>query len=189
MIAILVVVLATGADIFSRRQDQAFPLGRAGWIRAVAYSFSTVLVAFEMAAGGWWDLLHIEYVRVVLAHLGYPMYLLYILGVLKIPCAIVLLVPGFPRLKEWAYAGAIFDYAGAAASHLFAGDGVGMWAAPLILVGITMASWALGSPYRKLLAPGYETRLRPARFAVPIAIVAGMSVVALLTLPKDAPKF
>lgn len=76
------------------------------WIRTVAYWVFTLIVAYEMAAGGIWDLLRIEYVRVIMAHLGYPMYVLTIIGVWKIPCAVVLLVPRFLRLKEWAYAGA-----------------------------------------------------------------------------------
>jgi hypothetical protein len=65
------------------------------WIRTIAYWVFMLFVAYEMAAGGIWDLLRIEYVRVVLAHLGYPMYLLTIIGVWKIPCAFVLLVPRF----------------------------------------------------------------------------------------------
>ena len=86
-------------------------------IRTIIYWIFTFMVAYEMVAGGIWDLLRIEYVRVVLAHLGYPMYLLTIIGVWKIPCAIVLFLPRFLRLKEWAYAGAVFNYTGAAASH------------------------------------------------------------------------
>jgi hypothetical protein len=90
-------------------------------ICTIAYWAFTFIVALEMLAGGIWDLLRIEYVRVVMAHLGYPMYLLTIIGVWKIPCAIVLFLPGFLRVKEWAYAGAFFDYTGAAASHLLVG--------------------------------------------------------------------
>ncbi len=50
-------------------------------IRTITYWVFTFLVAYEMVAGGIWDLLRIEYVRVELAHLGYPMYLLAIIGV------------------------------------------------------------------------------------------------------------
>lgn len=46
----------------------------------------------------------------------------------------VILLPRLQRLKEWAYAGAIFDFSGAAASHLFLGDGPQTWAYPAILV-------------------------------------------------------
>jgi len=49
---------------------------------------------------------------------GYPVYFLIIIGIGKIPGAVVLLIPRFPRLKEWAYAGALFTYTGAAASYM-----------------------------------------------------------------------
>ncbi|HEY1964747.1 MAG TPA: DoxX family protein [Acidobacteriaceae bacterium] len=92
--------------IKSSSMQASVPRDRKEWIRTVGYWIFTLLIAYEMAAGGIWDLLRIEYVRVVLAHLGYPMYLLTIIGIWKIPCALVLVVPGFKRLKEWAYAGA-----------------------------------------------------------------------------------
>src|SRR6516165_12617148 len=92
--------------------------------RIVANWIFTLIVAWEMVAGSLWDLLRIEYVRVVLTHLGYPLYLLMILGAWKLTCAVVLLLPRFPRLKEWAYAGAFFNYSGAAASHFLVGDGL-----------------------------------------------------------------
>jgi hypothetical protein len=53
----------------------------------------------------------------VLLHLGYPLYLLTILGVAKALAVGPLLVTRFPRLTEWAYAGVFFVYAGAASSH------------------------------------------------------------------------
>jgi len=81
----------------------------------------TFVIAFEMTAGAIWGLLPIEYDRVVFAHLGYPMYLATILGIWKVPFAIVLFLPGLQPLKEWAYAGAVLNYTGAAASHFLAG--------------------------------------------------------------------
>jgi hypothetical protein len=63
----------------------------------LVYWATTLAVAYEMVAGSMWDLLRIEYVRVTLTHLGYPLYLLLILGVWKLPCAVVLLIPRFER--------------------------------------------------------------------------------------------
>jgi hypothetical protein len=103
-----------------------------------------------MALGGAWDLLRISYVRGVMEHLGYPLYILSIIGVWKIPCAVALLAPRFPRLKEWAYAGAVFNYTGAVASHIAVGDGPGKWVGPLIYAAFTLASWALRPPSRRL---------------------------------------
>jgi hypothetical protein len=158
-------------------------------VRTVAYWAFTSIVAFEMTAGAIWDLLRIEYVRVVLAHLGYPMYLLTILGVWKIPCAIVLFLPGFLRLKEWAYAGAIFNYTGAAASHFLAG--YHGWIGPLVLAGFTLVSWALRPPARRL--PGSEPSpessndRRVTAWLVPSLVLVVMFILALVTLPKGPP--
>jgi hypothetical protein len=77
--------------------------------RAVAYWATTAIIAAELAVGGAWDILRIDYVReIVERQLGYPEYFLVIMGIWKVPGAVVLLVPRCPRLKEWAYAGAVF---------------------------------------------------------------------------------
>jgi hypothetical protein len=80
--------------------------------------------------------------------LGYPAYFLTILGVWKVLSAPALLAPRLPRLKEWAYAGIFFDLTGAAASHAFSGESPGKIAAPLVLLLIAAASWALRPPSR-----------------------------------------
>jgi DoxX-like family len=162
---------------------------RAYWVRTIAYWFFTVILAWEMVAGSMWDLLRIEYVRSVFAHLGYPAYMLSILGVWKLPCALALLVPRFPRLKEWAYAGAFFNYTGAAASHIFVGDGPAKWVGPLVFALFTLASWALRPPDRRLAAASADITTRPVAWVVPIALAALMLVVALLTLPKGPSPF
>jgi hypothetical protein len=135
-----------------------------------------------MMAGGIWDLLRIEYVQVVLAHLGYPMYLLTIIGAWKIPCAIVLFLPGFLRLKEWAYAGAVFNYTGAAASHFLAGYAGGT--SPLVLVAITLALWRLRPPARQLAAPEASADQRAVRWVVPILILIVLFILSIVFLPK-----
>jgi AraC-like DNA-binding protein len=82
-------------------------------------------------------------VRFQLYHLGYPLYFAYILGVWLIGGAAVIIAPGFPRLKEWAYAGSFFQFSGAVASHLLAGDGVRTWVAPLVFSMFVIVSWGL----------------------------------------------
>src|SRR5262249_12017868 len=89
-------------------------------IRTIAYWFFTFLVGYEMVAGALWALLRLPYPLANLTHLGYPHHLLTILGVWDALGAVVVLSPRFGRLKEWAYAGAFFNYSGAVASHLFA---------------------------------------------------------------------
>jgi hypothetical protein len=181
------MAMATAAGVFAGRWEDKPPGGRADWARRIGYWFFTVLVAFEMSAGAIWDLLRIEYVRVVLTHLGYPLYLLLILGVWRIPGALALLVPRFPRLKEWAYAGVFFDYTGAAASHFLMGDRAGQWVGPLIFSGFTLASWALRPPSRRLLQDAAQREDGVAVWAIPVLAVVAMVAVAFLTLPKGAP--
>jgi hypothetical protein len=143
-----------------------------------------VIIANEMIAGSIWDLLQIEYVRAVFAHLGYPLYLLTILGVWKLPCGVVMLLPRLLRLKEWAYAGAVFNYSGAAASHLLVGDPPGKWLGPAILCLITLVSWAMRPPGRRLASAVSEDATRPIDWVVPAVVAALMLVLAFLTLPK-----
>ena len=57
----------------------------------------------------------------IFKQLGYPLYLLPFIGVAKLVGVIALLVPGFQRIKEWAYAGFFFDLTGATYSALSAG--------------------------------------------------------------------
>jgi hypothetical protein len=110
----------------------------------IVYWVTTVIIALELAAGGVWDILRVPYVHdLVVGNLGYPTYFLVIIGVWKVPGAVALLVPRFPRLTEWAYAGAFFTYTGAVASHLAVGNSVDMWWGPLVFAGIEAVSWAL----------------------------------------------
>jgi hypothetical protein len=155
-------------------------------MKRVVYWALTGVVAFEMIAGGLWDLLQIEYVRTIFDHLGYPAYVLLIIGVWKIPAGVTVMLPRFQRLKEWAYAGMIFNYSGAAASHLLAGEGWGKAAGPAVFGLITLGSYALRPAARRLPSPPAE-ELRRVDWIVPAAVAAAFFVIALLTLPKGAP--
>jgi uncharacterized membrane protein YphA (DoxX/SURF4 family) len=138
--------------------------------KVIGYWATTVVVALELLAGGVTDLRHGVTAVVagptvagVLTHLGYPVYLLTILGVWKVLGASALLAPRFPRLKEWAYAGAFFVYMGAITSGLVRGrddPGTYIWP-PLIFAVITLASWALRPPDR-ILGRLFPTARAPA---------------------------
>jgi uncharacterized membrane protein YphA (DoxX/SURF4 family) len=122
--------------------------------RRIAYWTTTVIIGWELLFGGAWDILRIPYVyKMVVGDLGYPEYFLVILGAWKLLGGVALLVPSFPRLKEWAYAGAFFNYTGAVASHLAVGDGVLVWWGPAGFAAILLASWALRPSSRRDLAP------------------------------------
>jgi uncharacterized membrane protein YphA (DoxX/SURF4 family) len=88
------------------------------------YWATTSLIALETFLGGVVDLTHgrtgvvsCPFVTQVVTSLGYPVYILAIIGIFKIPGAVTIVVPGFLRLKEWAYAGIVFELSGAVASH------------------------------------------------------------------------
>jgi uncharacterized membrane protein YphA (DoxX/SURF4 family) len=146
LVAPAVFLMLTAASWALRppgRRDFDLPARAFSRGRVIVYWVATVSVAGELALGGVWDLLRIDYVRDVVEHLGYPTYLLTIMGIWKIPGAVALLIPRFPRLKEWVYAGAVINYASAVASHLIVGDGVGAVVAPTALLALTVTSWAL----------------------------------------------
>ncbi|MFB8005135.1 DoxX family protein [Nocardia sp. NPDC056000] len=115
------------------RRSRALRLAR--WVPVTA-------VLSETAVGAYWDLARIPYVRVTFDHLGYPMYFATILGVAKTAALASILTPGHSPAKEWAYAGLVFVYGGAAASHLAAGDGPDRWAMPVLFAASTFAARA-----------------------------------------------
>jgi uncharacterized membrane protein YphA (DoxX/SURF4 family) len=115
--------------------------------KSIAYWTTTILVAMPIGSGGVGQLAQFHAnPHSVVPVLGYPMYFFAILGFWKILGAIAILIPRYPRLKEWAYAGIFFDLTGAALSCAAVG-GYGAYAfhilAPLIITGLTVASWAL----------------------------------------------
>jgi uncharacterized membrane protein YphA (DoxX/SURF4 family) len=122
--------------------------------RDFAYWVATVLVAAEAAVGGVADILQLPPFFPTLIHLGYPGYFSVILGVWKVLGAVAILAPSLPRLKEWAYAGIVFNMTGAVASHLAVGDSAGNLVAPIIFTGLVAASWALRRAPRRDLSPG-----------------------------------
>ena len=88
----------------------------------IIYWTTTILVAFFIGSGGASQLaIPRGNGSSTVPLLGYPVYFFYILGFWKVLGAIAILVPRYPRLKEWAYAGIFFDLTGAAASCVAVG--------------------------------------------------------------------
>jgi hypothetical protein len=112
--------------------------------RKLIYWTSTAVLVAEVAAGAFMDLAQLTYVVEEVRSLGYPTYVLYIIGVWKVLAVGALLWPGLPRLREWAYAGIFFEMFGAVESHVLAGEGIGKWAVPLAFSFITLVSWWFG---------------------------------------------
>ncbi|HEY2201110.1 MAG TPA: DoxX family protein [Solirubrobacteraceae bacterium] len=121
------------------------------------YWVVTVLAAIAFAVPGILNLVGAPHVVRDMAHLGYPRYFLAILGGWKLLGAVTILLPRLARLKEWAYAGMLFDLTGAAASRALSGDGIGTVAVPLAIGGIVFVSWGLRPAGRRLGSPSTQT--------------------------------
>lgn len=109
------------------------------------YTFSAIM-----------DLFGVGPAHVTLAALGYPAYVATILGTWKVGAVVTLLAPGLPRLKEWAYAGIVFDLTGGLASHLFHGDPLPKPIIPIVFLGVALTSYLLRPASRRLEVPGAE---------------------------------
>ncbi|MFI6168211.1 DoxX family protein [Nocardia sp. NPDC051052] len=114
--------------------------------RRVAYLGATGVVLTESVVGSYWDVARIPYVRDVFDRLEYPMYFATMLGVAKAAAVAAIVLPGYPRAEEWAYAGLTFVYGGAAVSHIAAGDEPKAAIGPLVFAGLSLASWGLRPP-------------------------------------------
>jgi DoxX-like family len=131
----------------------------------VTYWTTTILIAFFIGSGGAAQVAQfLGDPHGVVPELRYPMYFFAILGFWKVLGAIAILVPRFPRLKEWAYAGIFFDLTGAVASVAAVGV-YGIYAfhiiVPLILTLITLASWVL-RPESRTVGILFPAKERPA---------------------------
>lgn len=114
------------------------------------YRGATLFLAIAMTAGGLQQLLQMGgYVEIVQA-LHYPVYMLSILGFWKLLGVLIILLPGLPTLKEWAYAGFVFAMSGAAASHLIVGQPFTEAIPSLILLLVTLLSWYFRPDHRKI---------------------------------------
>lgn len=136
-------------------------------MKTIVYWASTALLAFLIGSGGVAYLLAADFTAAGFAILGLPVYLMQLIGFWKVAGAVALLLPGMPRLKEWAYAGIFFDVTGAVVAHAAVGDyGVHafhIWV-NLLFVLLTALSWALRPASRVLgdLRPAFSASLPPA---------------------------
>ena len=101
----------------------------------------TILMALPMLGASIADLIPIPEAVEGFKHYGYPVYLLPILGVARVLGLIAIFTPGLARLKEWAYAGFVFDLVLAIYSGLAVGDPIVTVTAPAIALVFTLASY------------------------------------------------
>jgi uncharacterized membrane protein YphA (DoxX/SURF4 family) len=117
----------------------------------IIYWIATIWLALGMLSTGIIQLLRIEKEVAYIMELGYPVYLLSIIGVWKILGVIAILIPKFPLIKEWAYAGFFFSMSGAIFSHMGAGNPVEKMLPPLLLLALTFVSWYFRPLDRKVM--------------------------------------
>lgn len=117
----------------------------------IIYWIFTAWLALGMTSTGIVQLMKVKEEVDMFAHLGYPEYLLTMIGAWKILGVVAVLIPGFPLLKEWAYAGFFFCMTGAIVSHMALGDPIGEVAPPLLLLVLTVISWYFRPASRKLI--------------------------------------
>jgi hypothetical protein len=117
----------------------------------VIYWIATAWLSLGMLSVGIVQLFKMEEEVDMMTHLGYPSYLLMVLGVSKIFGVAAILAPKFLLLKEWAYAGFFFTMTGAIFSHIALGDSIGDIFPPLLLLILTAASWYFRPADRKIM--------------------------------------
>jgi hypothetical protein len=118
--------------------------------KVIAYWACTVLVALCIGSGGVAQALRLPQNVEGLTALGYPLHFIVLLGVWKVLGALTLLAPGLRLVKEWAYAGIFIDLSGAVVASAANAGGAFHVIAPIVLIGILAASWALRPESRRL---------------------------------------
>ncbi|SMC80232.1 DoxX family protein [Moheibacter sediminis] len=116
----------------------------------IIYWVVTIFLSIGMLAGGVQQILQIGGYNEIVTKLGYPLYLLSIIGTWKILGVVIILIPKFPLYKEWAYAGFFFVMSGATISHLIVGQAFSEALPSLILLTVTVLSWYFRPADRKI---------------------------------------
>ena len=131
----------------------------------IIYWISTIWLASGMLSTGTLQLFRVKAEGALappgvygITHLGYPIYFLTILGIWKILGVVAVLIPKFPLLKEWAYAGFFFAMSGAVFSHIASGDSMTQNVPALLLLILTVISWYFRPADRKIISVNQHRR-------------------------------
>lgn len=117
----------------------------------IIYWIATIWLALGMLSTGIVQLIKMKEEVDMITHLGYPVYILTILGIWKMLGVVAVLIPKFPLLKEWTYAGFFFAMSGAVFSHLVSGDDAKELFGPILLLILTVVSWYFRPADRKII--------------------------------------
>ena len=118
----------------------------------IIYWIATVWLSLGMVSTGVVQLIKMkDEIDRTVGQLGYPEYFLTLLGSWKLLGVVAILVPKFPLLKEWAYAGFFFAMSGAVFSHFAHGDPASDFFGPMLLIVLTFVSWYFRPADRKMM--------------------------------------
>ena len=117
----------------------------------IVYWIATIWLSLGMVSTGIVQLLKVKEEAEMFSRLGYPAYLMTLLGIWKILGVVAILIPRYPLLKEWAYAGFFFTMSGALFSHVVNGDEAKELFGPTLLLVLTAVSWYFRPVERKLV--------------------------------------
>ena len=117
----------------------------------IIYWIATIWLSLGMLSTGIVQLLKTEDEVNKMTELGYPLYFLTIIGAWKILGVVAILIPKFPLLKEWAYAGFFINMSGAIISHLMSGSEAKEIFGPALLLVLTIISWYFRPVDKKLI--------------------------------------
>ncbi|MFL5728339.1 MAG: DoxX family protein [Cytophagaceae bacterium] len=118
----------------------------------IIYWIATIWMSFGMLSGGIMQLLHVKETVEGVIRLGYPSYFLTIIGIWKILGVIAVLIPKFPLVKEWAYAGFFFLMSGALFSHIANEDNFKENIGPALFIVLIGISWYFRPADKKIIS-------------------------------------
>lgn len=118
-------------------------------INKIVYWIATIWLSLGMVSTGIVQLMKMKEETAFILQLGYPEYFLTIIGAWKLLGVVAILLPGFPLVKEWAYAGFFFMMSGAVFSHIAMHNGIAEIAPALLLLVLTVVSWYFRPVNRK----------------------------------------
>lgn len=117
----------------------------------IIYWVATLWLALGMLSTGIVQVLHLKSETAFIINMGYPVFFLTIIGVWKILGVISVLIPKFPLLKEWTYAGFFFIMSGAIFSHIAVGNPLKEIGGAILLLALTLVSWYFRPADRKII--------------------------------------
>ena len=118
----------------------------------IIYWIFTLWMSLGMVSTAGVQLLKMKEEVATITHLGYPVYFLTLIGIWKILGVVTALIPKFPLLKEWAYAGFFFAMSGAVISHIATGNPLSKIFPSLLLLILTVISWYFRPADRKIVS-------------------------------------